>query len=172
MRPCLAQPHDHLLLSYHGLPERHVRQADPTGGHCLCSPSCCQQPPASVLGRCYCAPCVRTSERLTAARGMPHERWSLAFRSRLDRAKRIEPHTDAVLKELAAQGVRRWLVACPACVADCIEPLEEIRIRGRDTFLAAGGEELTLIPCLNDQPQWADAVAALCRQPSDNILAA
>jgi len=57
-------------------------------------------------------------------------------------------------------------------VADCIETLEEIGIRGRETFLAAGGEELTLIPCLNDQPQWADAVAALCRQPSGQTLAA
>ncbi|MGB6144028.1 MAG: ferrochelatase [Rhodanobacter sp.] len=172
MRPYLAQPHDHLLLSYHGLPERHIRKADPTGRHCLCGPSCCLEPPANVLERCYRAQCVRTSERLTAALGVPHERWSLAFQSRLGRAKWIEPHTDVVLKELAAQGVRRLLVACPAFVADCIETLEEIGIRGRETFLAAGGEELTLIPCLNDQPQWADAVAALCRQPSGQTLAA
>ena len=66
MRPYVAQPHDHLLLSYHGLPERHIRKADPTGRHCLCSPACCQQVPATVLDRCYRAQCVRTSERLTA----------------------------------------------------------------------------------------------------------
>lgn len=166
MRPYVAQPHDHLLLSYHGLPERHIRKADATGRHCLCSPACCQQAPATVLDRCYRAQCARTSERLTAALGIPHDRWSMAFQSRLGRAKWIEPHTDAALKELAERGVRKLLVACPAFVADCIETLEEIGIRGRETFIAAGGEELTLIPCLNDQAPWIDALAELCRQKS------
>lgn len=170
--PYLRRPYDHLLLSYHGLPERHVRKADPTGRHCLCSATCCRQPPADVLESCYRAQCVRTSEQVTAALGMPRERWSLAFQSRLGRAKWIAPHTDAVLGELARRGVRRLLVACPAFVADCIETLEEIGIRGRETFLAAGGEELTLIPCLNDQPYWADALAKLCRRIPEEMMVA
>ena len=76
--------------------------------------------------------------------GMPRERWSMAFQSRLGRAKWIEPYTDVALKDLASRGVKKLLVACPAFVADCIETLEEIGIRGRETFLAAGGESLTL----------------------------
>lgn len=164
IRPYLRQPHDHLLLSYHGLPERHIRKADATGRHCLRSGDCCQRASGAVLENCYRAQCVRTSERLATMLGMPRERWSMAFQSRLGRAKWIEPYTEPTLKALAAQGVRKLLVACPAFVADCIETLEEIRIRGREIFLAAGGEELTLIPCLNDEPYWADALAVLCRQ--------
>lgn len=164
IRPQLQQPHDHLLLSYHGLPERHVRKADPTGQHCLCSADCCERASGPVLAQCYRAQCVRTSERLTAELGMPRQRWSMAFQSRLGRAKWIEPYTDVALKDLASRGVKKLLVACPAFVADCIETLEEIGIRGRETFLAAGGESLTLVPCLNDQAQWADALATLCRR--------
>lgn len=164
IRPHLHQPYDHLLLSYHGLPERHIRKADSTARHCLCSPDCCQRASGPVLETCYRAQCTLTSERLTTTLGIPRERWSMAFQSRLGRAKWIEPYTEATLQALAAQGVKKLLVACPAFVADCIETLEEIGIRGRETFMAASGEALTLIPCLNDQPQWADALAALCRK--------
>ena len=164
IKPYLEQSHDHLLLSYHGLPERHIRKADPTGKHCLCSSDCCQRASGAVLERCYRAQCVRTSVRVTAALGIPHDRWSMAFQSRLGRAKWIEPYTDKVLEELPKKGVKNLLVACPAFVADCIETLEEIGMRGRATFQAAGGSELTLIPCLNDQPQWVEALANLCEQ--------
>lgn len=164
IRPHLDQGFDHLLLSYHGLPERHIRKADPTGKHCLGSADCCECAAGEVLDNCYRAQCVKTSHSVTDAMRLPRERWSMAFQSRLGRAKWIEPYTDVVLAQLAARGVKRLAVACPAFVADCIETLEEIGIRGRETFRAAGGEELTLIPCLNDQPQWIDALAGICRR--------
>jgi ferrochelatase len=95
---------------------------------------------------------------------LPDKKWSVSFQSRLGRAKWIEPYTEARLDELAKSGVKRLLVICPAFVADCIETLEEIGDRGRKQFLAAGGEDLVLVPCLNDDPRWAQALADLCER--------
>lgn len=171
-RGYLARGYDHLLLSYHGLPEGHIHKADPTGCHCLSSSDCCQRADAAVLGRCYRAQCVRTSERLIQQLSVPKNRWSMAFQSRLGRTKWIDPYTDATIARLGAKGIKKLLVMCPAFVADCIETLEEIAIRGRESFRAAGGEELVLIPCLNDQPQWVAALASLCRDASRQVKAA
>lgn len=165
-RPALAQGDSHLLLSYHGLPERHIRKADPSHGHCLASGDCCQRAEGAVLAHCYRAQCVQTSRRLSTALDLAPEAWSMSFQSRLGRAKWIEPYTDATLAGLPAKGVKKLVVMCPAFVADCIETLEEIGLRGRDSFMAAGGESFTLIPCLNDQPQWVEALMALCRRTS------
>lgn len=162
-RASLAHGYDHLLLSFHGLPERHIRRADPTKRYCLCRANCCQKADGNVLANCYRAQCTRTSEHLTHALGVPRDRWSMAFQSRLGRTKWIEPYTDEVIAALATRGVKKLLVMCPAFVADCIETLEEIGLRGRETFRAAGGEELVLIPCLNDRPEWVTALVAMCR---------
>ena len=163
VQPYLAEGFDHLLLSYHGLPERHLRKADPTGSHCLASGDCCERASAATA-TCYRAHCSHVSRELAAALGLESAQWSQAFQSRLGRDKWIEPYTEARIDELAAQGVKRLLVACPAFVADCIETPEEIGDRAREQFIAAGGEELVLIPCLNDQPQWIDVLAAWARE--------
>ncbi|MBB3103350.1 ferrochelatase [Azomonas macrocytogenes] len=165
-QPYLQQGFDHLLLSYHGLPERHLRKRDPSGGHCLQDTDCCARAEGEVLAQCYRAQCYRTSTGFARRAGLRPEQWSVAFQSRLGRAKWIEPYTDARLDELARQGVKKLLVMCPSFVADCIETLEEIGIRGREQFLAAGGEELILVPCLNTQESWVQALAILCRQTS------
>lgn len=153
---------DHLLFSYHGLPERHLRKADPTGQHCLSSADCCERP-SPAHATCYRAQC-RAVSRATAERfGLAESQWSMSFQSRLGRDKWIEPYTEVQLEELAARGVKRLLVICPAFTADCIETLEEIGDRGREQFINAGGEELVLIPCLNDHPQWMDVLADWAR---------
>lgn len=162
-QPYLAQGFDHLLLSYHGLPERHVRKSDPSGHHCLQQDDCCQRAEGAVLAHCYRAQCFRTSEAFTKAAGLTSAQWSMSFQSRLGRAKWIEPYTDERLEVLAEQGVKRLLVMCPAFVADCLETLEEIGIRAQEQFLAAGGESLQLIPCLNAHPSWVMVLAGLCR---------
>ena len=162
MRPYLAQGFDHLLLSYHGLPERHLRKADPTGAHCLASGDCCERPSAAHA-TCYRAHCSYVSRELAARLELAPEQCSMAFQSRLGRDKWIEPYTENRIDELAAQGVKRLLVACPAFVADCIDTLEEIGDRAREQFVAAGGEELVLIPCLNDDPQWVKVLADWAR---------
>lgn len=161
-RPYLAQEHDHLLLSFHGLPERHLTKLDPTGQHCFKDADCCRNASAQVLATCYRAQCMRTASALAEHLGLAQGSWSVSFQSRLGRAKWIEPYTEARLDELAKQGVKKLMVMCPAFVADCIETLEEIGDRGREQFREAGGEELVLIPCLNDDPQWAQALNTLC----------
>ncbi len=163
-QPYLAQGFDHLLLSYHGLPERHLHRSDPTGSHCLKGADCCQRATGAVLASCYRAQCIHTSQGFAAAAGLADTQWSVSFQSRLGRAKWIEPYTEATLDELAARGVKKLLVMCPAFVADCIETLEEIGERGREQFIHAGGEDLQLVPCLNDHPAWADALVELCRR--------
>ncbi len=163
-KPYLDEGFDHLLLSFHGLPERHLHKRDPSGSHCLKSADCCQQAQGEVLASCYRAQCLKTAEGFARQAGLAPDQWSVAFQSRLGRAKWIEPYTEARLDELAARGVKKLLVMCPAFVADCIETLEEIGDRGREQFLAAGGEELRLVPCLNEHETWVAALAELCRQ--------
>jgi len=117
-----------------------------------------------VLANCYRAQCLQSGAAFAERLGLLPEQWSVSFQSRLGRAKWIEPYTEARLDELAAQGVKKLLVMCPAFVADCIETLEEIGDRGREQFLAAGGEELQLVPCLNTHEAWVQALVTLCRR--------
>lgn len=152
---------DHVLFSYHGLPERHIRKSDDTGAHCLASASCCDtMVPANR--NCYRAQCYATTRGIVKAGKLeiPH---SVAFQSRLGRTPWIRPYTDVVLPDLLKQGVKRVVVFCPAFVADCLETLEEIGIRAKRDFIAAGGESLTLVPSLNAEPGWVDAVVGLVR---------
>lgn len=162
LQPALEQPFDHLLFSFHGLPERHLTKLDTSASHCLQSGDCCDQPPAAVLAHCYRAQCL-LSARLTAqAAGLQDHQWSVAFQSRLGRAKWIEPYTESRLDELAAAGCKKLLVISPAFVADCVETLEELGIRAREQFLTAGGQQLELVPCLNQRADWAQALTQLC----------
>ncbi len=154
---------DHVLFSYHGLPERQIRKSDATGAHCFASASCCD----AIVGanrNCYRAQCYATTRALASALALAPERHSTSFQSRLGRTPWIKPYTDQVLPELAKSGVRRLAVMCPAFVADCLETLEEIGLRARADFLAAGGEELKLVPSLNATPGWIDAVTGFVRE--------
>jgi ferrochelatase len=162
-QPWLQHDFDHLLLSFHGLPERHIKKRLPKGSqHCLTDADCCRNASAAERAVCYRGQCIHVAQAFAERMGLPDGKWSVAFQSRLGKNKWIEPYTDARLSALAAQGVKRLLVMCPAFVADCIETLEEIGIRGAEQFREAGGEELVLVPCLNDNPQWADALTELC----------
>ena len=154
---------DHLLMSYHGLPVRQIRKSDESGGHCLAAPTCCDN--LSDVNRCcYRAQCFATSSALASALETSPERYSVAFQSRLGRTPWIEPHTDAVLPELAARGVRRLAVICPSFVADCLETLEEIGIRAREQWREVGGEELRLVPCINAHPIWVETLAQMVQE--------
>lgn len=164
-RPHLEQDFDHLLLSFHGLPERHIRKRvaalDP--GHDLRAANS-QGVSDEVMAVCYRSQCLRSAELFAERMGLRPDQWSVSFQSRLGRAKWIEPYTETRLDELAAQGVKKLLVMCPAFVADCIETLEEIGDRGREQFQAAGGDSLQLVPCLNDHPSWVAALKVLCER--------
>jgi protoporphyrin/coproporphyrin ferrochelatase len=159
----LPEAWDHLLLSYHGLPERHITRADPTGRHCLQSADCCHRP-SPAHATCYRHQCLRTSERLAEVLQVPRDRYTVSFQSRLGRLPWLTPYTDQTLAALPGHGVRHLVVACPAFVADNLETLEEIGLQGRETFLAAGGDSYTLVPCLNDRADWVAALAGWCRE--------
>jgi len=158
--PFLAKGYDHLLFSFHGIPERHLRKSDPTGGHCLKVPNCCETSSPSHA-TCYRAQCFKTVAALAKETGLPPGKYSVSFQSRLGRDPWLKPYTDHELERLPAPGIRRLLVICPAFVSDCLETLEEIGIRGRETFLNAGGIEFTLIPCLNEHPAWIAALKGM-----------
>ena len=162
-RPILeATRPDHVLMSFHGLPERHLHKTDASGRHCLASASCCDAI-GEANRNCYRAQCFATARALASRLALAEGAWSVSFQSRLGRAQWIHPYTDAVIAQLAAQGKKRLMVFCPAFVADCLETLEEIGIRAQAQFLAAGGEALTLVPSLNASSVWADAVIRIVR---------
>jgi ferrochelatase len=152
---------DHVLMSFHGLPERQIQKTDATGAHCLASASCCD---TLANPNCYRAQCFATARALAARIPLAADRYTVCFQSRLGRTPWIQPFTDHVLDELGKKGVKRLAVLCPAFVADCLETVEEIGIRAVAQFKAAGGEELVLVPSLNATPGWIDAVAALARR--------
>jgi ferrochelatase len=161
-----AERPDHVLFSFHGLPERHMRKADRSGRHCLASSSCCDRM-VDANRDCYRAQCFATARALAARLALPEGLSSVTFQSRLGRTPWIQPYTDVALLRLASQGKKRLVVFCPAFVADCLETLEEIGIRGKHDFVAAGGEDLTLVPSLNDSPAWVDAVIGLVRRQAE-----
>ena len=155
-RPVLAElGADHVLFSFHGLPERHM--IDPG---CLRSDDCCAKV-TDVNRNCYRAQSFATARALAATLALPDGGWSVSFQSRLGRTPWIKPYTDVVLDELAAAGKKRLAVFCPAFVADCLETLEEIGMRAREQWKGAGGEELALVPSLNATSSWVDAVARI-----------
>ncbi len=162
-RPILdAEPWDHVVFSFHGLPERHVTRADPTGSHCLASDDCCGRI-TDQSRHCYRAQAYATARAIAAALRLDQDSFTVSFQSRLGRIPWIRPYTDELIDELAAQGKKHLVVFCPAFVADCLETLEEIGMRARDQFVAAGGESLVLVPSLNSDAAWVDAVAELAR---------
>jgi ferrochelatase len=157
MRPYLQQEYDQLLFSYHGVPERHIRKGDITGCHCLKVANCCEtDSPAHEY--CYSHQCKKTTELVAERLGIPKEKYGVSFQSRLGREEWLKPYTAKRLEELPNEGVKKLLVACPAFVSDCLETLEEIAVEGKETFLHAGGESFTMIPCLNTHPAWVETV--------------
>ncbi len=169
-RPVLTemQP-DKLLMSFHGLPERHMHKSDLSQNHglqshCLTKADCCQKV-GQVNAYCYRAHCYATARGLAKLLQLKDRQYEVAFQSRLGRTPWIQPFTDVRVQELVGEGCKRLAVICPSFVADCLETLEEIGIRARRDFLAAGGEDLQLIPCVNSSDAWVTAVADMVRGP-------
>lgn len=130
-----------LVMSFHGIPQRSVERGDP-----------------------YQQECVRTAQRLAQTLGLAEHQWRLTFQSRFGRAAWLQPYTATTLAGLAQAGTGCVDVLCPGFVADCLETLEEIAIENKAVFLAAGGRAFHYIPCLNEQPEWIEALADLVQQ--------
>jgi len=152
-----------VLFSYHGLPKRHLRKADPTRQHCLSTESCCQTP-SPAHATCYRHQILETTRLVADRLGFAPNTYGFSFQSRLGGGW-LEPFTDIELAELPKRGVYSLIVVCPAFVADCLETLEEIAIRGKAIFKAAGGSNFVYVPCLNDAPEFIDVLARLCLEP-------
>ncbi len=154
-----AASHDHVLFSFHGLP---VNATCGEAGKSACKARDCQ----NVYGRhnrlCYKASCYETARRIAAELGLPSDRWTVSFQSRISSAW-VRPFTDEVAVQLAQKGVARLAVYSPSFVTDCLETIEEIDIDLKEMFLQAGGKELTLVPSLNARDDWADVVADMAR---------
>lgn len=160
--PYLAQPHDMLLVSYHSIPQRHLREADSSHAHCTLVNDCCNTcSPAHAT--CYKAQVLKTTQAFVKRAGISAEKHTVSFQSRLAGEPWITPYTDHELERLPKEGKKRLLVMTPAFVTDCLETLEEIAGEGKEDFLHAGGEWFQHIPCLNDQPPYIDFLAGRAR---------
>jgi ferrochelatase len=156
---------DHVLFSFHGLPVRQITKTDPKAGtpgaHCFATETCCD---TLANPNCYRAQSYATARAIAKRIDLPAEQYTVCFQSRLGKTPWIKPYTDVVIDELAKKGIKRLAVFCPAFVADCLETIEEIGMRGLEQWKAAGGEELVLVPSLNASPAWIDAVAAIAER--------
>lgn len=132
---------DHLVMSFHGVPERTLHLGDPY--HCECR---------------------KTARLLAEALQLGASQYTVSFQSRFGKAKWLEPYTEPTVQALARAGNQRVDVVCPGFIADCLETLEEIAQEVRDAFKAAGGREFHYIPCLNDQTEWIHALGAIAVQ--------
>ncbi len=156
----LKDVEEHILFSYHGLPVRHLKKTDPTHHHCMSSADCCNTP-SLAHDTCYRHQCYATTRAIAEAANLSSDRYQVSFQSRLGRAEWMQPYTDKVLEALPAKGIKAIAVVCPAFFCDCLETLEEIEIRGKETFMAAGGESFRMIPCLNDSPAGVSCLETL-----------
>ena len=165
VKAALPERWDHLLMSYHGLPERHMKKADPTGSHCMQQKNCCAET-SPAHATCYRHQVFATSTALANYLNLDENQYSVSFQSRLGTGW-LQPFTDKVLAKLPTQGIKHLAVVCPAFVADNLETVEEMGLRGREIFLAAGGESFHLVPCLNDEDAWAKALARMLTRRAD-----
>lgn len=156
MKPYTEQEYDHFLFSYHGVPQRHIRKSDTTGCHCLQVNNCCETASAAHA-TCYRHQLVVTTKLVAEKLGIPKEKYSISFQSRLGKGW-LEPFTDKRLEAMPGEGIKKLLIACPAFISDCLETIEEIGEEGKETFMHAGGESFTLIPCLNTHPAWVSTI--------------
>lgn len=164
MQPYLQNDFDQLLFSYHGIPERHIYKADKTNSeHDLHAPEkCCDN--AAAQATCYRHQVIATTKLVTGKLGLDKSRYQISFQSRLGRDPWLKPNTQELLPTLPGSGVKKLLIASPAFVSDCLETLEELDIRGREDFLASGGEMYTYIPCMNTSEVWVNALQEIVEE--------
>ena len=132
---------ERLVLSYHGIPQKYVSKGDP-----------------------YCCQCVETTGALLPRLSLPREKVIHTFQSRFGRDPWLTPYTDETLEELGHSGVKKIAICAPGFTADCLETLDELGNEGHEQFTEAGGEEISVVPCLNDHPVWLDGMTEIIRE--------
>ena len=149
--------YDHILFSYHGIPERHIYKGDTTGSHCKLDGSCCEIK-SKAHETCYRHQCFETTKGIVKELGLKEGTYRNSFQSRLLKDPWLRPYTDHELEAMPEQGVKKLAVITPAFVSDCLETLEEIAMEGKSEFLSFGGEDFKHISCLNDDDAWVDVM--------------
>ncbi|MCX3266907.1 ferrochelatase [Pedobacter agri] len=157
-----VESYDHVLFSFHGLPERQLLKCDHTGSYCLKSADCCQTL-NDTNKFCYSAQGHDTARLIAAELNLAKDKYTVCFQSRLGKEPWVQPYTTDVLKKLAAEGKKRLLVFSPAFVADCLETLYEITVEYHEEFKALGGEHVQLVESLNDSPVFIEALAGMVK---------
>jgi len=153
---------DHVLFSFHGLPVRQLKKADPCGDWCKADKVCCETL-NSCNKNCYSAQCYDTARLLAAELELDPGKFTVCFQSRLGRDPWVPPYTSEIVKKLALEGKKRVLAFCPAFVADCLETLFEVSVEYQEDFKAAGGELMQLVESLNGDPAWIDALSKMIK---------
>ncbi len=153
---------DHILFSFHGLPQRQLIKCDHTASYCLKKEGCCD----SLIDTnkfCYSAQSYHTAQLIAAKLNIPKEKYTVCFQSRLGSDPWVQPYTSQVVAQLAKEGKKRLLVFCPAFVADCLETIYEVTEEYGAEFKSLGGEHVQLVESLNDSPTWIDALEKMVR---------
>jgi protoporphyrin/coproporphyrin ferrochelatase len=169
IKPFLDKDFDHLLFSYHGIPKRHILKTDCTKSHCFSSENCCSIP-SDAHAVCYRHQVLVTTKLVAEKLGLPEDKFSFSFQSRLGTDAWLQPYTAAQLKKFPQQGIKKLIVVCPAFVSDCLETLEEIQEEGQEDFIKAGGQEYLVVPCLNDREEWIRTLVQLVNAQTKEII--
>ena len=149
---------EHLLFSYHGVPERHIRKSDVTRSHCKIDGQCCQTAsPAHEY--CYRHQCYETTRQVAEYLELKPQQYTTTFQSRLGLDPWLQPYTDKTVEKMAKSGTKNMAIVTPAFVSDCLETLEEIGMEAAEDFEDNGGEHLHVIPCLNDREDWVNVMS-------------
>jgi ferrochelatase len=149
---------EHLLFSYHGIPERHIRKSDVTKSHCKIDKSCCQTT-SKAHQYCYRHQCYETTRQVAEYLGLKEDRFSTSFQSRLGVDPWLQPYTDQTVARFAKKGTKKMAIVTPAFVSDCLETLEEIGMEAVEDFEEKGGEELHVVPCINTRKDWVNVMS-------------
>ena len=147
--------YEHLLFSYHGVPERHIRKSDITKSHCKIDGNCC-----SISSKahqfCYRHQCFEVTRLVADRLQLRPGTFSTSFQSRLGFDPWLQPYTDLTIERLGKEGIKKMAIVTPAFVSDCLETLEEIAMEGKEIFKEMGGESFSTVPCLNDNNEWTN----------------
>lgn len=150
--------YEHILFSYHGVPERHIRKSDITNGNCKMNGKCCFKMGSKQHEFCYRHQCEITTVNVAKALGLKNRTYSTTFQSRLGFDPWLKPYTDRTIERMGKNGTKKMAIVTPAFVSDCLETLEEIAMEGEEIFHEVGGKEFTVIPCLNDRDDFAQVL--------------
>lgn len=156
------ESYDHVIFSYHGLPNRHLDNVHPRMGSAKCT---CERIFPEHGRMCYKATCYQTTRLLVEKLGLEEGRFTTSFQSRLSK-NWMRPFTDETLEKLAADGAKHVLIVAPSFVADCLETIVELGYEYKELFLEKGGEELTLVPSLNSDDVWVQSLVQIVSDSS------